>query len=173
MRVEIIAEPPDLKKRVQSDRRESREEASQSNVLANFRAAVSSKDSLFRLLDSVAGFLGQSDGVPGGYASQFVIAFRRLDLSGNRNLYFVLLRTLKELLKETSSSDALFATMCVMGPITEEVLARGPYPVLQLEAIGNTPEQAEFRWMSGLAHVQKALLCASRLLALHLAKTGV
>ena len=45
--------------------------------------------------------------------------------------------------------------------------------VLQLDAIGTTPEQAEARWGLGLVHVQQALLSASRRLTHHLEKTSV
>jgi len=172
MRVEIVAEIASLKDRFLS-RSEPFEKASESQVLANFRAAVSGKDSCFWLQDSVAGFPGQSDDVHGAYAGQFVIAFRRLDLSNDRNLYLFLLQTLQELLKEISSSDALFATMCLTAPATEKTHAGDPYLVLQLEAIGSTAEQAEVRWSLGLVQLQEALLSASRLLRQHIEKTGV
>jgi len=172
MRVEIVSEIVSLKDRFLG-RSEPFEKASESQVLANFRAAVSAKDSCFWLQDSIVGFPGQSDEVQGAYAGQFVIAFRRLDLSSDRHLYFLLLQTLQELLKEISFSDALFATMCLTAPATEKTHAREPYLVLQLEAIGSTPEQAEVRWSLGLVQLQEALLSASRLLRQHLEKTGV
>jgi hypothetical protein len=170
MRVEIVAEVVSLKDRLLG-RSEPCEKARE--VLANFRAAVSGKDSFFWLQDSVAGFPGQPDEVHGAYVGQFVIAFRRLDLSSDRNLYFLLLQTLQELLKEIISSDALFATMCLTAPATEKAHARDAYLVLQLEAIGSTPEQAEVRWSLGLVQLQEALLTAARLLRQHLEKTGV
>jgi hypothetical protein len=173
MRVEIVAEIASLKDRFMPGRSGAFEKVSESQVLADFRAAVSGKDSLFWLQDSVAGFPGQSGEVHGAYAGQFVIAFRRLDLSGDLNLYFLLLQTLQGLLKELSSSDALFATICVTPPATEKARARDPSLVLQLDAIGTTPEQAEARWGLGLVHVQQALLSASRLLAHHLESTNV
>jgi hypothetical protein len=164
MRVEIVVDIVSLKDRL-IGRSEPFEKANESQALANFRVAVSGKDSFFWLQDFVAGFPGQSDEVHGAYASQFVITFRRLDLRSERNLYFLLLQTLQELLKKISSSDALFATMC-------QTNAREPRLVLQLEAIGSTPEQAEMRWSSGLLQLQEALLSASRLLRQHLEKTG-
>jgi hypothetical protein len=164
MRVEIVGEIASLKDRFRPGGREPSEKVNESQVLANFRAAVSGKDSFFRLQDCVAGFPGQPGETHGAYAGQFMIAFRRLDLSGDRNLYLILRQTLQELLKEASSSDALFATMCVRAPAAEEARPPELSLVLQLEAIGSTPEQAEVRWSLGLAHVQEALLCASRLL---------
>jgi hypothetical protein len=173
MRVEIVGEIARLKDRFPAGRSETFEKVSESQILADFRAALSGKDSFFQLRDFVAGFPGQPGEIHGACAGQFVIVFRRLDLSGNRSLYSLLSQTLQELLKEASSSDALFATLCVTAPATEEARAPELSLILQLEAIGSTPEQAEVRWGLGLVHVQEALLSASRLLKQHLAKTGV
>ena len=140
-------------------------------ALADFRAALSGSDSFFYLLDSVVAFPGRSGESHGACTGQVVLAFRRLDLNGNRNLYSLLSQTLQELLKATSSSDALFAKLCVAAP-AEEVRESEFSLVLQLEAIGSTPEQAEIRWGYGLAHIQKALIAAADLLRLHLAKAG-
>ncbi len=174
MRVEIVAEIPNLKDRFLAGRsREPFEEVIESPALAKFRATVRGKDSFFHLQDFVAGFPEPSGQAPGGYVGQFRIAFRRLDLSGDRNLYFMLLQTLRELLQRTSSSDALFATMCVTAPVRDQAHSREPSLVLQLEAVGITREQAELRWDLGLVHVQEALLCASHLMKQHLAPTKI
>ena len=164
MRVDIVAEIANLKS-------EAFEEASESQALADFRAAVRAKESFFHLQDSVAGFQERSGQARGTYVGRFVIAFHRLDLSADRNLYFILLQTLQKLLKNTSSSDALFATMCVTAPATDEAHASEPSLILQLEALGSTPEQAELRWDLGLQHVQEALRSASDVLRQHLVPT--
>jgi hypothetical protein len=173
MRVEIVSETVSLKGKLQPARSESSQKVSDNQLLANFRAALSGNDSFFQLQDFIAGFRGQSGEVHGACAGQFVIVFRRLDLSTNRNLYSILSQTVQELLKKAGSSDALFATLCVMTPATEEASAPELSFVLQLEAIGSTPEQAEVRWGSGLVHLQEALLSASSLLRLHVAKTNL
>ena len=173
MRVEIVGEIASLKDRFLPGRSEPLERVSESQVLANFRAALRGKDSFFEVQDFIAGFPGQSGDMHGAYAGQFVIVFRRLDLTANRSLYSILLQTLQELLKKASSSDALFATLCLTAPAKEETRAPELSLVFQLEAIGSTPEQAEVRWGLGLVHVQEALFSASRLLRQHLAKTGV
>jgi hypothetical protein len=173
MRVEIVSEIASLKGAFLPSRSESFQRVSESQVLTNFRAALNGEGSFFRLQDSIAGFPGQSGGMQGACAGQFVIAFRRLDLSGDRSLYSILLQTLQELLNKASSSDALFATLCVTAPATRDGRAPELSLVLQLEAIGSTPEQAELRWGLGLMHVQEALLSASRLLREHLAKTSL
>jgi hypothetical protein len=174
MRVEIVGEIASLKDRLPAVSGESFEKASDNRVLANFRAAFSGEVSFFHLQDSIAGFPGQAGEIHGAYVGQFVITFRRLDLNRNRTLYLFLLQALQELLK-AGSSDALFATLCVTATATATEEARPPdlSLVLQLDAIGTTPEQAEMRWGSGLEHVQQALLSASRLLAHHLEKTSV
>jgi hypothetical protein len=173
MRVEIVGEIASLKDRLLPGRSESSQKVSESQVLAAFRAALSGKDSFFQLQDFVAGFPGKSDEMHGACVGQFVIVFRRLDLSANGSLYSILSQTLQELVKKASSSDALFATLCVRAPATEEAPAPEPSLVLQLEAIGSTPEQAEVRWGLGIVHLQEALLSASRLLRQHVAKTNV
>jgi hypothetical protein len=173
MRVELVNQIASLKDRLLPGISESSQKVSESLALANFRAALGGKDSFFQLQDFAAGFPGKPAEMHGACAGQFVIVFRRLDLSANHNLYSILSQTLQELLKKTSSSDALFATLCVTAPATEEARAPELSLILQLEAIGSTPEQAEVRWGLGLVHVQEALLSASRLLKQHLAKTGV
>ena len=164
MRVEIVTQIANLKS-------EPFEEAGENQALTNFRTAMCAKESFFHLQDSVAGFQEPSGQAHGAYIGRFMIAFRRLDLSADRNLYFILLQTLQELLKNTSSSDALFATMCVTAPATDEAHASEPSLILQLEALGSTPEQAELRWSLGLQHVQEALLSASDVLRQHLVPT--
>jgi hypothetical protein len=171
MRVEIVSEIANLKDRLLSGGSEPAAKISESHPLAKLRTLLNGKDSFLRLQDSVAGFVGRSGETHGAHAGQLMLTFRRLDLSSDQNLYFILLQTLQEVLKKASSSDALFVTMCVAAPATER--AREPYLILQLEAIGVTPEQAEIRWGSGMVHVQEALLSASQLLRKHLAKTVV
>jgi hypothetical protein len=170
MRVEIVGEIASIKDRFLPGTSEPFEKVSGSQVLANFRAALSDKDSFFQLQDFIVGFPGQSGETHGACVGQFVLVFRRLDLSANRSLYSILSQTLQELLKKASSSDALFATLCVTAA-TGEVATPELSLVLQLEAIGSTPEQAELRWDLGLVRVQEALLSASRLLRQHVAKT--
>ena len=170
MRTEIVPEIAGLRERVLRGKDGVLERVGESQALADFRAVLSARESFFRLQDSVAGFLGHSGDAHGAYVGQFVIVFRRLDLSSNLRLYSLLLQTLQELLKQVTSSDALFLTMCVLAPLAEQAPASEPSIVLRLEAIGSAPEQAELRWSLGLAHIQEALLSASQLLKQHLAK---
>jgi hypothetical protein len=169
MKVEIVGEIAHLKDAFPLGTRER----SDTQVLVDFRAALSGSDSFFYLQDCVAVLPGRSDESQGACFGQFVLVFRRLDLNDNRDLYSMLLQTLQGLLKTTSSSDALFAKLCVTAPATEGARASGLSLVLQLEAIGSTPGQAEIRWEFGLVHVQDALISASRLLRQHLAKPSV
>jgi hypothetical protein len=87
MRVDIVGEIASLKDRLLSGGSPSSQKLSESQVLADFRAALSEKDSFFQLQDFMAGFPGFSGELHGAYAGQFVIVFRRLDLSANRSLF--------------------------------------------------------------------------------------
>jgi hypothetical protein len=173
MQVEIVGEIASLKGRFPQGKSKAFRKASESQVLSDFRAALSERDSFFHLQDSIVGFPGRSGEFQGACVGQFVIVFRRLDLSGNRSLYSMLSETLQGLLTETSSSDALFAKLCVAAPATEDPRAPELCLVLQLQAIGTTPEQAEVRWSLGLVRLHEALISASRLLTQHLTKTGL
>jgi len=172
MKVEIVPEIARLKDGFALGGSKVGEKGSDFKALADFRAALSGSDSFFYLQDSVVAFPQRSGVLHGACTGQVALVFRRLDLNGNRSLYSLLSQTLQELLKATSSSDALFAKLCVTALSTEDVHASELSLVLQLEAIGSTPEQAEIRWGYGLAHIQKALIAAASLLKLHLAKTG-
>jgi hypothetical protein len=173
MKVQIVDEIDSLKERLSSSSEAFEKVSENLLALADFRAALSGRDSFFHLQDSIVGLPGQASESHGACIGQFVIVFRRLDLSGNRSLYSKLSQTLQGLLKATSSSDALFAKLCVTSPATEHAHASELSLVLQLEAIGSTPEQAELRWGFGLGHVREAIISASRLLREHLAKAGV
>jgi hypothetical protein len=173
MRVEIVSEITSFKGRFVPGVSDASQRGSESQVLANFRAALSGKESFFRLEDFISKYPGQSAEMGGACAGQFVIVFRRLDLSTNRNLYSVLSQTLQELLTKASSSDALFAMLCVKRSATEEAAPPELSLVFELEAIGSTAEQAEMRWGLGVVHFQEALLSASQLLRNRIAKTNV
>src|SRR5271170_4118243 len=172
MKVEIVSEISRLKDGFLLGESNVSEQGADIRALADFRAALNGTDSFFYLQDFVVAHPGRSGESYGACSGEFVLVFRRLDLNGNRTLYSLLSQTLQELLKATSSSDALFAKLCVPAPATEDTNVPEISLVLQLEAIGSTPEQAEIRWGYGLAHIHKALIAAASLLKLHLAKTG-
>src|SRR5277367_4749553 len=141
MNVQIVDEITSLKHRFPSTGK-SLEEANKNLLpLADFRAALGARDSFFLLQDSIVELPERSIESRGSCRGQFVIVFRRLDLIGNRSLYCKLSQTLQGLLKATSSSDALFAKLCVTPLATEDARASEFSLVLQLEAIGSTPEQ--------------------------------
>jgi hypothetical protein len=173
MKVEIVGEIARLNDGSLPGRSKALEKGSDSQVLVDFRSALSGRDSFFHLQDSIVVFPSRSCDLHGACVGQFVFVFRRLDLNGNRSLYSMLSQTLQALLKATSSSDAMFAKLCVTAPATEDARASELSFVLQLEAMGSTPGQAEMRWEFGLVHVQEALISASRQLRQHLAKPGI
>jgi hypothetical protein len=170
MRVQIVDEIASLKARLGSNSGKAFENVGENLPLAEFRAALTGRDSFFHLQDCVVEFPERSSRSHGACVGEFVIAFRRLDLIGNRSLYSRLSQTLQGLLKATSSSDALFAKLCVLPPSTEESRPSEFSLIVQLEAIGSTPEQAELRWGFGLGHIREAIISASALLREQLAK---
>jgi hypothetical protein len=163
MNVRIVDEVPSLKEKFPSSGKTFEEVSQNLLPLADFRAAVNGRDSFFRLQDSIVELPERSLESHGSCIGQFVIVFRRLDLVANRSLYCKLSQTLRDLLKATSSSDALFAKLCVTPAAAEDARASELSLILQLEAIGSTPEPAEFRWSFGLRHVQEVIISASRL----------
>jgi hypothetical protein len=173
MKVEVVAEIPRLKEGFLPGESKVSEKGTDIRALADFRAALSGSDSFFYLQDCAVAFPGRSSELHGACSGQFVLVFRRLDLIGNRSLYSLLSQTLQELLKATSSSDALFAKLCVPAPAAKDAHASEISLVLQLDAIGSTPEQAEMRWKYGLGHIRNALIAAANLLRVHLGKVGI
>src|SRR5271154_3342000 len=109
MNVQIVDEIPSLRERFPSSTKTFEEVSHKLLPLADFRAALNGRDSFFRLQDSIVQLPERSVESHGSCIGQFVIVFRRLDLIANRSLYCKLAQTLRDLLKATSSSDALFA----------------------------------------------------------------
>jgi len=100
-----------------------------------------------------------------------VIAFRRLDLSNGRNLYF-LVATLQELLKEISSSDATLCDDVPDGASDGKDTRRGPLLSFAIGGNWKYGRASGVRWSLGLLQLQEALLSASLLLRQHLEKTA-
>jgi hypothetical protein len=126
------------------------DDAGVDRALRSFSSAMDSDDSLF---ESEA----PTPGVVGGVLciGDFVLRLRS-DLGSNRQMQFALVEKLAELLRAAGSAETLAARMCLTPQSAGAVL------MLRLEANGNSAEQAKLRWGLGLAHVQQALLFASR-----------
>lgn len=138
--------------------------------LRNFSTAIASDDSLFacEILGSVA--IGRAGGEEVTCAGDFALRFRETNLVDNRALNFSMLEKLCELLRQAGSADSLAAYLSLSpqaGPDTKP----GAFVLrLRLEAKGNSSEQAALRWELGLAHLQQAVLFASRYLRQQLAR---
>jgi hypothetical protein len=143
---------------------EAAEDASVKLALQNFQNAIEGDDSLF-----VSEFRGNwrmsraGDG-RGICSGNFSLTFRSGDYGRDRGWYFQLIQKLIELLKDAGSQEVLMARLCLIsagkdGP-SPGVLSLG----IELEAVGDSGEQAALRWGLGVAHLQQALLFTSRYL---------
>jgi hypothetical protein len=180
MRVEAVGEIPKRTGVVGA----TSAEAGASLAIKSFLAAIESDDSLFSVALPLAG--PSADESVGGRVcfGDIVLEFRQSENGRNRNLHFLLMEKLIELLKDAGSQAALEATLCLTpGSITVGNSVDTPAGQgkpnhkelaiwIRLAAKGDSPEQAVLRWGLGLAHIQQALLFTSRYLRLHLAQTG-
>lgn len=95
-------------------------------------------------------------------SGNFLFSFRGKELGGNRGLHFQLIQKLFELLKNAGSAQILAARLCLITEKQDEAAWGGFAVSVDLEAEGDTNEQATLRWGLGLAHLQQALLFTSR-----------
>jgi hypothetical protein len=140
------------------------EEASVKLALQNFQSAMQGDDSLFvseyegNWLEIRAG-----DG-RGIWSGNFSLSFKRSEFGHERGLYFQLIQKLIELLKDAGSQEVLMARLCLISAAKDKP-SPGAFSLgIELEAVGDTGEQAALRWGLGLAHLQQALLFTSRFL---------
>jgi hypothetical protein len=143
---------------------EAAEDASVKLALQNFQNAIEGDDSLF-----VSEFRGNwrmsraGDG-RGICSGNFSLTFRSGDHGRDQGSYFQLIQKLIELLKGAGSQEVLMARLCLISAGKDEpnpgVFSLG----IELEAVGDSGEQAALRWGLGVAHLQQALLFTSRYL---------
>jgi hypothetical protein len=94
----------------------------------------------------------------------FLFTFRGKEFGSNRGLHFQLIQKLFELLKNAGSAEMLAARLYLITEKQDETVEGGLAVRVDLEAVGDSNEQATLRWGLGLAHVQQALLFSSRYL---------
>jgi hypothetical protein len=135
-----------------------------SRALQNFFAAVKNEDSLFSVESPGSGPIRETEGAGEAFCGEVLITFRSEEDRGNASLHFTLVEKLTALLKEAGSAASLAATLCLVKVRPKGAKRSGLEVWLQLEATGDSAEQAEMRWGLGLAHVQQALLFTSRML---------
>ena len=149
-------------------------------AIKSFLAAIESDDSLFCVAQPLSG--PSADEMAGGrvYFGDIVLEFRGAENGRNRNLHFILIEKLIELLKEAGSPESLETTLYLTsGSISVSASGNPVKPNqkelalwVRLAAKGDSAEQAVLRWGLGFAHIQQALLFTSRHLRMHLAQTG-
>jgi hypothetical protein len=138
------------------------EDASVKLALQSFQSAIEGDDSLF-----VSEFRGNWRMSRAGDAraicsGNFSLCFRGREFEHDRGLYFQLIQKLIELLKDAGSQEVLMARLCLVSAGKNES-SPGVFSLgIELEAVGNSGEQAALRWGLGLAHLQQALLFTSR-----------
>jgi len=142
-------------------------DAAASLAMKNFATALESDDSLFALLEPPTG--ATAEGAPRGrvLSGDIALSFKQADLGKRRQLLFLVVEKLLELLKEAGSKEFLEARLCLTGGSGKpgENALR-----IRLAGKGETTDQAMLRWGLGLAHLQQALLFTSRHLRQHLAQ---
>jgi len=149
-------------------------------AIKSFLAAIESFDSLFCVAQPLTE--PSADEGAGGrvYFGDIILEFREAENSRNRNLHFILMEKLIELLREAGSQESFETTLCLTsGSISVSASGNLVMPNqkelalwMRLAAKGASAEQAALRWGLGLAHIQQALLFTSRHLRMHLAQTG-
>lgn len=138
--------------------------------MKNFVATIESNDSLFQIGQPLARRFPGRTGEECVCTGEFVIELREPEQRAQRNLHFQLLEKLVELLKAAGSQEKLEAKLCLTTaaipqgePRRSDAGASGELGLwIQLNAKGDTKDQAELRWGLGLSHLQQALLFTSR-----------
>jgi hypothetical protein len=140
------------------------DDASVKLALQNFQSAMQGDDSLFDSRQRgnwQVTLAGDGREVCSG---GFLLSFRGKELRLDRSLYFQLIQKLTGLLKNAGSPEVLAAKLCLLSERQGESLQGVLALRIELEAAGNSSEQAAVRWGLGVAHLQQALLFTSRYL---------
>jgi hypothetical protein len=138
----------------------------------NFLSAIASDDSLFILRDPLHEPTPDSPASPHTLSADIVLAFKQSEFSRQKGLHLLLMEKLMELLKQAGSQDVLDAKLCLLTPGADAANRHDLAFCIRLAAHADSHEQALLRWGLGLAHVQQALLFASRQLRQHLKQNG-
>jgi hypothetical protein len=139
-------------------------------ALQNFQSAIRSEDSLFDDHSTGTGPVGMAGDGHETCSGDFLLAFREETLGRDRGLHLQLLQKLIELLEHSGSPDVLAARLCLISEGPRESRKESCGLWIQLEAAGDSKEQAALRWGLGVAQLQQALLFTSRYLRQRLAQ---
>jgi len=157
MLVDVVESLPDREDRAAT----VADDAGIERALRSFVAAIESDDSLFQCDAVVPRITGDVL-----CSADFLLSFRRSELSGNRGLHLTMVQKLVELLRGAGSAETLASRICLVKQAGGTVLR------LRLEARGTCGDQARLRCGLGVAHVQQALLFTSRYLRQHMGQNG-
>ena len=158
-------------------------DASASLAVKNFLAAIDGEDSLFCVAQPLAGPSPDESATGRVYSGDMILEFRQVEHRRQRNLHFLLLEKLIELLKGAGSQESLETALCLTSgtipaggslntPSSEENPSQKEMALwIKLAAKGDSTDQAGLRWGLGLAHLQQALLFTSHHLRLRLTQT--
>ncbi len=177
MKVEAVGEIP---KRKAASGAGAVDTSGASLAIKTFLGAIEGDDSLFVVAQPLTGPSPEESPSGRVFSEDIVVEFRQAELKSQRNLHFILIEKLIELLKEAGSKETLQATLCLTSSST---LKSGsgqrekPNPKelelwIRLAAKGETAEQAVLRWGLGLSHIQQALLFTSRHLRMQMGQTS-
>jgi hypothetical protein len=133
-------------------------------ALQSFQSAMQGDDSFFDSRRTGDLEMGAGEDDRAKCSGGFLLSFRGNEFGGNRGLYFQLIQKLYELLKNAGSGEILTARLCLVSEKKEDSRLGELALMAELEAAGDSNEQAMLRWGLGLAHLQQALLFTSRYL---------
>ena len=168
MRVEAL----DKMVRRTEGRAEAFSDPNASLAIKNFLAVIDGDDSLFRAIQPPEAWNEKKSEGLYAHVGEIAVRFRPPELGRDRKLYFQLIQKLIALLQNAGSRETLEAKLWLASTISVNAKEKEHELWLQLTAMGETPDQAVLRWGLGLAHIQQALLFASRYLRQQLAQTG-
>jgi hypothetical protein len=143
---------------------EAADAASLKLALQNFQSAMQGDDSFFDSRQRgnwQVTLAGDGREVCSG---GFLLSFRGKEFRRDRSLHFQLIQKMTGLLKNAGSPEVLAAKLCLLSERQDESLQGVLALRIELEAAGNSSEQAAVRWGLGVAHLQQALLFTSRYL---------
>jgi hypothetical protein len=146
-------------------------DAAASLAVKNFLAALESEDSLFNLLEPLRGPAGEESGKESTLSGEIVLAFKDRKLADQKNLHFLSVGKLIELLRKEESQETLEAKICRISRSSDVQDSQGNALWIQLLARGQSAAQAMLRWSLGLAQLQQAVLFISRYLRQHVARS--
>lgn len=160
MRVDVVEGIPERG----AGKTEAAENASVKLALQSFQGAMQGEESIFDSRQEEKWQVTRAEDGREMCSGRFFLSFRGKETGSDRGLYFQLIQKLIELLKNAGSPEVLAARLCLISE-KRDAGVQGVYALkIELEAAGDSSEQASLRWGLGVAHLQQALLFTSRYL---------